>query len=289
MRDRVTVHDWLRSPERKRKLEEQKQLPTFQELMEEEEKKEREEEKSLSQNKIQPVLDARECVLKRNTQQDSTKLTTASNSPCKDRLRFEDSVKLGKHQSYDVDGASLRPQLDANDSYQCTSMNTGALHSAASVSSIPTSDNRESSSSIEVRSTIPRSLSDFQLLDEKSQKKFLKEILRLLNKQRTTKHEVNEKHSSSTTALSSSSNQAVCDSDSTEYCDLPSTRPHTAATFDSYSSTIDKMNAEKIMKKLLQKINQQKEQDRRERKTHKRLDVKNYIIKNVSSEAMVFR
>ena len=303
--DRVTVQDWLKSPERREKVKKEKHLPTFNEMMEaakkeEEAKKEKEaatlrdqvtdsEISNLELQKQAPLHSIR-------PENRQTELRSEVTSAC-DRIQFQYPEKLSSKLTEDGEESSVCPQLDGSDSYQQASFNTPGLATLATTSSPPNGDESDvslhrrllvSSSDTDVaqptnssQKKIPRNVDEFQSMDKKSQHQFLKQLLNYINRKdksrskmgaTKTKEKIKKSHNNSLR-----SNQAVCDSDSTEYCDLPSTRPPTAHTFDSFSRsqhtlTMDEANAERIMKKLIEKINRQKDLEKPEKKktVHKR-------------------
>ena len=276
LRNRVTVHDWLKSPQGKRTLEKQKHLPTFDELMEEEMKEERKKEE-LQVNGSKYLLNR-----DMNRQPSDLRSQTADGGPPSSShktspraLFVEKSLKKS-----DFEKSSLRPQMDDNDSYQQVSFNTPGLPTAASRASLRSDEsdvnlqrrviNHRSSDSepgVKFARKMPRSVKEFEAMDEQAQKEFLRHILnRVTPQKRSSISSFPPKAPSVSSSYSGSmsSNQAVCDSDSTEYCDLPSTRPPTA--FDTSNPSVmslDEVKAEKIMKKLMDKIKRQKEQERK--------------------------
>jgi len=270
LRDRVTVQDWLKSPERQQKLKHQKYLPTFDELMDEE-KRECEEKVEKRAAREMRFLQERDM-----NAQNSRK----SRSLSRDRSVYSEKER----KKIDFEKSSLRPQLDDDDSYQQASLNTAGLPAALSRSSLPSEDSdvniqrrivNQALSDTEFKprlNKIPRTLTEFQSMDEKSQQEFLKQVMVWVNQKRrsSTNSESAVPRTAPTTTTSSStlsSNHAVCDSDSTEYCDLPSTRPTTANTLNTSSLlSLDEVKAEKLMKKLLERIKRQKELERPERK-----------------------
>ena len=278
LRERVSVQDWLRSPERKRKLEQQKHLPTFDELMEEEERKR---EEKTEKRREQRAAREMSSLPERNMNIQSSRKSSYSNRNPIQTNSENASKKL------DFEKSSLRPQLDDNDSYQQASLNTAGLPAALSRSSLSEDSDvniqrrmvNQALSDTEFKSRlkkIPKTVSEFQAMDEKSQQEFLGQVMIWVNQKRRTSAngESVQRRAAVTTSTSSSilsSNLAVCDSDSTEYCDLPSTP--TATSFNTSSLlSMDEAKAEKLMKKLLERIKRQKESERPERKkpSHKR-------------------
>ena len=218
------------------------------------------------------------------------------NAQCLRKTRSEGHDPFGSYsdrrsKKLDFEKSSLHPQLDDNDSYQQTSLNTGGLPVAFSRSSLPSEDSdvniqrrmvNQVSSDTEFKpelTKIPRTVSEFQSMDEKSQQEFLRQAMVWVNRKRRSSTNDKKSRPDSAPTMSTSqsesllSNNAVCDSDSTEYCDLPSTRPQTANTLNTSSLLgMDEVKAEKLMRKLLERIRRQKESERAERKrtSHKR-------------------
>ncbi|XP_076811187.1 uncharacterized protein LOC143455227 [Clavelina lepadiformis] len=291
LRERMTVQDWLSSPERKKSSS--KQLPTFQELMQNQTKTEiKSKEKVSKQDELDMVPTSdRERSLKPKILNISTTPLQHPSKPAMTKSSYDqiNPALLNSKSAAELDQASLQTQVDWSDSYQGASLDMTETQSPRVSSSYKFDKcsslvNGKSSGTTKSVTEIPKTLKDFESLDDASKHQVLKRILEYFNKSRTKKHQGSQVKSSSSAApkrdsmkkalsvndISLNSNQAVCDSDSTEYCDLPSSRPTTAQTNDDTFQRllgVDESKAEQVMKRLLKKIENQKSSQGGKRKT----------------------
>ena len=328
LRDRVTVSEWLASPERGRSQENQRHLPTFEELMRRDG-----EAKKTEVTHVRSDLDFIPTSEKSSSLRDvdlTSKPSPSANRPpiatqVSDVTKSDAPSPAQRPTPLDPDQSrsgppgnhpsSLLAQVGSNDSYQNTLMSADQplqapsdasaqrtiasdleLHRRAMNPPEP-SDDRDPLAS-KSGSTTATSLTEFQLLDEAAQRQLVMNMLQFF-RQKSNSQSTSSNSSSRTKPskppkkaqpassrarsdlstlheTSCVSNEAVCDSDSTEYCDLPSSR-HVSSiaipTDDSSSRLllgVDENKAEVIMKRLLKKIESQKAEERRKKQMLKR-------------------
>nr|CAB3221267.1 Alstrom syndrome protein 1 homolog [Phallusia mammillata] len=321
LQDRITVHDWLSSPDRKQYKAIEKVLPTFDELMSKQESKEKKHNYD-SHHLITTSKETKNEVVEKNPEDEHTSLPSKSNysyaleEPTKlmsDRLLSTVTPattardvtptikKLTKDQQQQASQlpktgppSSLCLEVEENDSYQNLSatdnqvtsvqydssplgsrlsdveMHRRMLHQASS------SDDRDVLLKSKSKTSLLSAFDDFHTLDENVQKQILKKLVELLQQKQKPGKKAQKVSTPSRDLFrpatmqpnlsvlhetSQNSNAAVCDSDSTEYCELPSSQQTTVVKEESSVRKVlgvDESKAEQIMKRLLKKIEKQK-------------------------------
>nr|XP_002127193.3 uncharacterized protein LOC100178629 isoform X2 [Ciona intestinalis] len=307
---RETQHTTYRSPPRnsgekfpqREKLKSSvKYLPTFAELMKQQE---REENKSHHQDLDVIPTNDRKPPLRPVDVNKEDKLVLGSlpkitvKTPVVDvRLKkdsSEESVVTTDKSIRNLEISSCRPEIPSDDSYQDASLTNGDgnLSSGKTGSTSDLDIQRRivnhgaleedrNTSRRKSQSKMPLTLQEFQQLGEDSQRRLVNRFLPGLKEKKNTSRGGRSHHSAPASGPKSSAEpttddfttNAVCDSDSTEYCDLPDSRPASSLPKDSTVERllgVDESRAEIIMRRLMDKIERQKVKEGSPRLRHAR-------------------
>ncbi|XP_078495966.1 LOW QUALITY PROTEIN: uncharacterized protein LOC144751905, partial [Ciona intestinalis] len=303
--DRIQVRDWLESPEHEKLKSSVKYLPTFAELMKQQEnKQEREENKSQHQDlDVIPTNDKKPPLRSVDVnKEDKLVLGSLPKITVKKPVAYlmlkkvaEESIMTTDKLIRNVEVSSCRPEIPSDDSYQDASLTNGdgnlSSGKTGSTSDLDiqrrivnhgASEEDRNTSRRRSQSKMPLTLQEFQQLGEDSQRRLVRQILTWFKeKKKNTSRGGRSHHSAPASGPKSSAEpttddfttNAVCDSDSTEYCDLPESRPASSLPKDSTVERllgVDESRAEIIMRRLMDKIERQKVKEDSPRMRHAR-------------------